>query len=537
MEAKNTDFEKQILKLCLEKKILLDSETFHFLSQLNYEDAKKIVELISNLNEKLITKSIIKKNVEQIEERLGDTKVVEKIRLTLGMQLEIHREYEEKREIIKEDIEKNKIITFNKNLKILYSLANITRKIKPGDFTIHFRNRYLEIKKILQERKELENLTSINKINGKRQTISIIGMVFSKRVTKNKNIILEVEDMTGKIGVLINKDKKEVYEKAKNSLLDDIIAIKGFGDKEILFVNDIYYPDTILTEKTFLDRDESVAFISDVHLGSSFFLEKNFLKFIDWLNGNVGDEKQKEESKKIKYLFIVGDVVDGVGIYPGQEEFLKVKDIKEQYVRLVEYLKKIREDVTIIISPGQHDAVRVAEPQPFIGKDYGEALYELNNIILVSNPALVEIVGDNKKGLKILTYHGASMTSFVNEIEDLRIIKAHDHPSKVVKEMLKRRHLAPLHSSVIYVPNEKYDPMLIKETPDIIVTADFHKPDSDYYNNIQILCCSCWQSTTPFEEKVGNHPEPCKVPILNLKTRKLKILDFSDSEEEKDDIK
>ena len=69
--------------------------------------------------------------------------------------------------------------------------------------------------------------------------------------------------------------------------------------------------------------------------------------------------------------------------------------------------------------------------------------------------------------------------------------------------------------------------MLIHEVPDIIVTDDLHKSDNDFYKNVQIICCSCWQSTTPFEEKVGNHPDPCKVPILNLKSRKLKIIDFS----------
>jgi hypothetical protein len=47
-----------------------------------------------------------------------------------------------------------------------------------------------------------------------------------------------------------------------------------------------------------------------------------------------------------------------------------------------------------------------------------------------------------------------------------------------------------------------------------------------------IICSSCWQSITPFEEKVGNLPDPCKVPIVNLQTGALKILDFSDNNEE-----
>jgi len=47
------------------------------------------------------------------------------------------------------------------------------------------------------------------------------------------------------------------------------------------------------------------------------------------------------------------------------------------------------------------------------------------------------------------------------------------------------------------------------------------------YNNILLVASSCWQAKTPFEEKVGNNPDPCKVPVFNLKSREIKILDFS----------
>ena len=51
-----------------------------------------------------------------------------------------------------------------------------------------------------------------------------------------------------------------------------------------------------------------------------------------------------------------------------------------------------------------------------------------------------------------------------------------------------------------------------------------------------MIASLCWQSVTPFEalgghdsgepDKVGNVPEPCRVPLFNLKTREVKILDF-----------
>ena len=49
-------------------------------------------------------------------------------------------------------------------------------------------------------------------------------------------------------------------------------------------------------------------------------------------------------------------------------------------------------------------------------------------------------------------------------------------------------------------------------------------------NNILLVASSCWQSITPFEEKVGNVPDPCKVPLFNLKSREVKIVDFSEGE-------
>jgi len=31
---------------------------------------------------------------------------------------------------------------------------------------------------------------------------------------------------------------------------------------------------------------------------------------------------------------------------------------------------------------------------------------------------------------------------------------------------------------------------------------------------------------TPYQEKFGNEPDHCKVPMFNLKTREVKLLDF-----------
>jgi DNA polymerase II small subunit len=522
--------EQNILKLFIEKGFLLDKEMLDFLSELRDEDiANEIIDKIAVVSKKkLITKSLVNDNIDKLRPILFDLdsdkkKLVEKFFVNVSISVEVKREtsFEEKKET--ED--------GLGSVKVISSPVLASQKLEVKDFVKHFRNRYVFLKSILQQRPELEGLTSIDKI-GNNKNFSIIGIVSSKSVTKNRNLILEVEDLTGKAKLLINQNREEVYEKSKEIMLDDVIGFKCSGSREFLFVNDLFYPDSFLKERHRSDEEIYALFISDLHVGSGNFLQKNFEKFIDWLNGKDCSEEQKQLLTKIRYIFVVGDTIDGVGIYPGQEKDLKIKDIREQYVKLAEYYKKIPSHISIIQCAGQHDAVRVAEPQPPIGIDFAEPLMNFKNLYLVSNPSVVEIAGSvNKKGINVLMYHGASMHPVENEIEELRLQRASFYPTKIVKHLLLRRHLAPSHGSMVYIPDKNEDSMLIRGVPDIVVTADLHRTDVDKYNDIMLISCSCWQSITPFEEKVGNKPDPCKVPVLNLKTFAIKILDFSDIDE------
>ena len=524
---------EKILKLFIKKGFLLDRDMLDFFSQLEDEDvANEILSKIqASSGEKLITRSLINSNIEKIKPVFKELdnekqKLVERFFVNVSVSVEV------KKETRIESINGDKDISEDKNksakktsIKLLSSPIVQDQKLNVKDFVRHFRNRYNFFKKILQDKTELEGLTSIDKISGNR-TFSIIAMITNKSITKNKNVILEVEDLTGKTKLLVSKTKEEIFEKAKEIVLDDVIAFKCSGSRDFLFVNDLFYPDSCLNEKKKLNEEIYALFISDIHIGSTNFLEENFKKFIGWLNGEGCTEEQKTILKKIKYLFVVGDSIEGVGIYPGQEKFLVIKDIKDQYKKLVEFYKKIPKYINIIQCAGQHDAVRVAEPQPPIGEDFAESLTKIENLYLVSNPSLIEIEGGEKEGFKVLMYHGASMHGLINEIEELRLTNAHHTPAKAVKHLLKRRHLAPIHGSAIYIPNPIEDSMIIRQVPDIIITGDLHKVDVEVYNNILIICSSCWQSITPFEEKMGNQPDYCKVPILNLKTREIKILDF-----------
>lgn len=511
----------EILKECMGRGFLLDKSVLSKLSVLKNSSSKKVVEALGSLgiNERVITLNTIRTHSKALLSFFSrDGEAVEVINLLNELAVgEVLGGFGD--DLIEDGGGK---------VKLLSAPAFPQKKIEIKDFLNHFRSRYELLRSILETR-DFGDLTSIRKIGENKGNNTIIAMVSSKKITKNKNILLEVEDMTGRAIILVNQNRKDIFEKGSNLLVDDVVAFSVSGDSKILFANDIIYPDSSLDEKRKSNFDEYVAFVSDFHAGSTMFLEKNLIRFVKWLNGEEGDLVQKRLAKKVKYLFIVGDNIDGVNHYPGQERHLEEKTSEGQYGKVGNILRLVRKDIKMIMCPGQHDSVWVGEPQPIIGEKWAPGIYGIENLCLVPNPALVEIDG----GFKILMYHGASINRFIDEIPEIRTKYGHMCPTKVVKEFLKRRHLAPMHGMVDYVPCVE-DPLVIKTVPDIIVTGDQHRVEVANYNNILVIASSCWQSITPFEEKVGNVPDPCKVPLFNLKTREIKILDFSDEPVEVD---
>ena len=525
--------EEEILKIIRERGLLLEKSVLDLLE--SFRDAKTAGDFLVNIErisgQKMITLGLLGRNIEfvnsVVKQLLGEEKIlVENTFIKLGLSLEVRKEREVIDAVKEEEVKKCLEKAERMDYRVFYADTKPDKKLEVKDFTEHFRARYVTLQRILMGRGELQqNLVSINKISSERQSLSIIGIVTEKRITHNGNLIVKFEDLGGEISGIIKRDNEEGFKKGEELQLDDIVGVRASGNRDMIFVHDLFFPDSFLMEKTKFDEDICVAFLSDMHCGSDRHLGRSFERFLEWINSD------DEIAKKIKYLFFVGDNVDGVGIFPGQEEVLSLKSMREQYDLLGSYLKKIPERITMFMCPGQHDASRVAEPQPIINKKYAAALYERDNLVLVTNPCMVKLI-EGQKEFKILMYHGASIHSFISEIPELRELKAHRCPAKAVRHMLKRRHLAPVHGEVVYIPNAEKDPLVINEVPDILCTGEVHRLDIESYNGVLIITGSCWQSQTPFEEKVGNIPDPCKVPVLNLKTKELKIFDFTMGEEE-----
>jgi len=393
------------------------------------------------------------------------------------------------------------------------------------DFLLLFTDKYKTISEIIKERQDIEIISIRDaKHLAKNKQVDIIGMVYEKRTSKNGNVIINVDDPTGSVNLVITNKNEELFKEAKEILKDNVLGFKCNVIAENMFiVNEIIYPDIpIQNNKPHINEDIYVAIIADIHIGSKLFLETEFSEFIDWLAGK--NQAERDIAKKIRYLIIAGDCVDGIGVYPAQYEELAITNIFKQYELFEEYILKIPKEIEIFITPGNHDAVRLSDPQPAISKEFIPRLYEQDNIHLMGSPSWV-----NLEGFKTLIYHGASLHGIYAEIKEATMSK----PDIAMREVLKRRDLMPQYGErQTFIPMEK-NLMTITEIPDIFVGADVHHHAYSKYKNCHLINTSCWQSITAYQIEKGHQPTLCKVMLFNFKDQTIKIKDFTKTDEEK----
>jgi DNA polymerase II small subunit len=423
-------------------------------------------------------------------------------------------------------------------VEVMRSSTKVLKDISITDFIDHFKVRLDAMTQLLRSRSELDNLTSIVRLFSKEgnEKVSIIGYVLDKTETKNGHISLKIEDKTGIITCLILKrdENKELFEEAKNLVFDDIVGVSGTLMKDssikdskkppVMFVNQIILPDIPISHAFKKCNDDVRAiFIGDLHIGASLFLEEQWDDFIFWLK-----DAKNPEAMKVQYIFIVGDIIEGVGVYPGQDKDLKVKPVREQFKLAAKKLAQIPSRITIIICPGNHEPVRLAEPQPEISRDYAGDLLDLPNIVSVSSPSFVRFhVTDNFPGFVVLLYHGISFFYYINNVENIRKAGGIEKPEIIMEYLLKRRHLAPAHGSTQAIPDPHADELFIDEVPDFFITGHIHKSVVSNYRGITMMSCSCFVDVTDYQKKQGMVPDIAKVALVNLQTREVKVIDFA----------
>ncbi|AKB84056.1 DNA-directed DNA polymerase II small subunit [Methanococcoides methylutens] len=415
------------------------------------------------------------------------------------------------------------------NINIMSDITDMSTCVgEYMEFVQYFRNRYSKLSDLIRGRITARPIESLNKNRkhggGLRRSggddyseVSIIGMVSEVRSTANGHKMLQLEDPTGSFLVLVHQAEKDLFEEASKIILDEVIGVSGSltNDGSLIVAKKIILPDLPNISHRREGTWGKAVFTSDVHIGSSTFLEEEWCSFLDFLNGRSDNEQMRELSKDIRFLVIAGDLVDGIGIFPGQEHELDILDIYDQYAKAAEYFSQVPEHIQIIISPGNHDAVRQAEPQPRFPERI-TSLFE-DRIIFVGNPALVDL-----DGVQVLMYHGRSIDDLVASVPGV----SYQEPEKALIEMLKRRHLSPIYGSRVSIAPEKQDHFVIDPVPDILHCGHVHTIGIGRYKNVLAINSGTWQSQTEFQKRVNVMPTPAQVPVVDLSTLKTSLLHF-----------
>ena len=379
------------------------------------------------------------------------------------------------------------------------------------DFFRYFQSRYNIMKRLIERRPDFGGLSMKIKdaMNITERDTRIIGIIDDKKFTPNGHLMLTVEDDGGDRNsickVLIMKDTPYIND---IFVTDEIVGFEGVpsrsknGVKSNVFIaKKVFKPGVPKNHKWEpSDSDSTVAFLSDIHIGSYTFLEKRWEKMVRWLKENC-------ESKQINYIIMPGDVVDGIGIFPGQEEELVISNIYNQYEKLAEYLKDIPDHIKMVIHPGNHDACRPAEPQPALNRIFSDSFD--SNVMMLGNPVHLEI-----EGRKILTYHGGSIDDWVAGVQQL----TYDDPLAVMREMMNSRHLAPIYGQKTALAPEKKDFMAIETVPDIFVSGHVHGYGFMEYSGIKMINASTWQDQTEYQKMHNFNPKPGIMPMVHLGT-------------------
>ncbi len=396
------------------------------------------------------------------------------------------------------------------NFKVL-SYENVRISEGAGGYQQLFLSRYQKLLELMKKRRDSGNIRAISELKESKSSTKIAGLIYSKTIKRGAATIV-LEDKTGRIEA--TAFESSVIKNIQEAPLDSLIAATVTpGKKNIYIIDSLTLPDVPDHTPNVSKKRVYAALTSDLHVGNKYFLRQAFKTFIDWLN-----KRDDDVALRIRYLLICGDAIDGVGVYPNQEKELETANIKQQFKELQTLLKSIPTKIQIFISPGNHEPVRQAIPQPPIPKDYATQLCELPNVALVSNPAWLDL-----EGVKVLMYHGRSLEDVMATTPGLKV----ERPALAMKMLLKARHLAPIYGRRTPILPLSEDLLVIEQIPDIFHCGHVHILDSERYRGCLLLNSGTWQSQTGYQLDMGINPTPAILPIVDLSTLHIVTLDFT----------
>ena len=386
-------------------------------------------------------------------------------------------------------------------------ITDPTNKITTGEgvkgYNALFSSRFNKLKRIISDRPESRMLKSIASVKTAKSEddMYVCGLVTARISERNLTKIV-LEDPSGTIeGIIFDT---ELQKTAGTLLTDQFIMVRvNLAKNSGFIIKDIILPDIPDQAVNKSETESYAVFLSDLHIGSRYFMHEEFSEFVSWLS------TPDPVARKIRFVLIGGDVVDGVGIYPNQDKELVCQTIEEQLQMVDDLIEKIPKNIKIIIMPGNHDPGRRALPQPAIPKKYNSTLWERENVVMVGNPAVVSL-----NGVKVMMFHGQSIDDIVKTTPGL----SYDSPTNVMRHLLRARHLSPIYGSQTPIAPEMEDLLVIEDVPDIFHVGHVHRAQLDMYKGILLINSGSWQKQTPFQASVGMTPNPGIALMVNLKT-------------------
>jgi DNA polymerase II small subunit len=410
---------------------------------------------------------------------------------------------------------------------------NVTTAEGVEGYTALFRSRFEKTMRILAQRPDSKRISKVSAVkqniraskqveigkkgmHGVASSIIVAGLLMSKRTRKNE-LELAIDDYTGILTVsAVGEDAKK---QASALALDQMVMLElenGKG-RPGLTIKSIMMPDIPDHLPNKSKSEAYTVLISDLHVGSKYFMKREFLRFLEWLSSS--SSSNEEIVKKIKFLCVGGDLIDGIGIFPNQDKELLEMDAAKQMSHAAQLLAKVPKHIKVLVIPGNHDLGRRALPQPAIPrKDLSEQLYCLENCTMLGNPAFVEL-----NGVKVLMYHGQSLDDIIATTPGL----SYSRPAEAMKVLLKARHLAPMYGERTPIAPEQEDMMVITEVPDIFHSGHVHIVDVQNYRGTLVVNSGAWQSQTKYQQTMGITPRPGIAVIVNLATLQPFVYDFN----------
>jgi len=409
--------------------------------------------------------------------------------------------------ITREMIEPERAEKFEEMLSIEFQASASAVEGTLDEFLRYMRDRFSRIQGIILSRTGLKAVEiAAAKRMSQGESVTIVGMVREKKKTKQGGEMMLIEDISGEIPCFLqNGAIKERYDRV---VKDSVIAVNGTITKNGgINVRNIIFPDIPQRERKPVRMEGKIAFISDIHIGSKYFNRKAFSSFIEWASNE----------DNLKYIILCGDLIDGVGVYPGQEAELEASNVWEQYKMASEFLSRIPKRIKVIYIPGNHEPVRQSEPQPPVPDKYSEFLPE--NLMKLSNPSTIGV-----GGIRITLYHGRSLNAMFKYVPGMQPVNS----SSVVRAMetlLMLRHLAPIYGEHPIAPGSR-DELVIEEVPDVLCMGHIHVYGIGEYKGVKLINPGTFQEETPYIRKMGIEVTPGTVPVLDLGTMNVSLERF-----------